>query len=509
MSERILVRGELSVWVHVGRALGLATLVVGAGIALAGPPWGWIILAGGGALWICLEAVAFRARWVRTWLTIEADGFVAESRAGRRAVKDVEVAAIALATKRNFSNADVASVTRTFRIWTERESEPVIMHGKIKTGQEEPLAMLIYRLHEAVVLRLSQDVERGLTVSGDGWQMNRIGLSIGRPPTDTLLPISDITAVEQFDGKLCVWRRGQDEAAAKLDPGGRNAYVLPALLAPHIVPQDGQAGAAAAGNSGLGRILFQRRPSSGVVLGFLIAGVFLMLIGAVLLVPGMAQMAALLWGLALLFLGMLAIPLGIWMRSQNFRVHERGVWQSNLFGQKLLRYEDVGTFKYQAMDHYHNGAYVGTHLTMDFRPISKEFGPRIRYNAQVRGRDDDLESLRDDVSRAIARNMAELYNAGQPVFWTSNLQFLPEGIRYRPAGLLGMGRKEPLLLTYAEYGGYDFQQGVFRLFSRNNPKPICTEPTSAENFFPGYFLLLLLLHSPADEADGLETRPTM
>ena len=79
--------------------------------------------------------------------------------------------------------------------------------------------MLIYRLHEAVVLRLSQEVERGLTVSCEGWQMNRIGLSVGRPPADTLLPLPDITAVEQFDGKLCVWRRGQDEAAAKLDPG--------------------------------------------------------------------------------------------------------------------------------------------------------------------------------------------------------------------------------------------------------------------------------------------------
>jgi hypothetical protein len=499
-ASRMLVRGELSYWVHVGRVVGVIALVVGVAIGFAGPPWGWIIAAVGAMLWLWLEAVAFQARWVRTWLTMEVDGFVAESRTGRREVKDTDVVAIALATKRNFSNADVASVTRTLRVWTEREPEPVIMHGKIKTGQEEPLAMLIYRLHEAVVLRLSQELQRGLTIVGDGWQMNRIGLSVGRPPADTLLPLAEITAVEQFDGKLCVWRRGQDEAAAKLDPGGRNTYVLPALLAPHIEAQDGRAAAGAAGASGLGRILFQRRPSNGVVLGFLVAGVFLLLIGAVLLVPGMAQMAALLWALALLLLGMLAIPLGIWMRSQNFRVHERGVWQSNLFGQKVLRYEDVGTFKYQAMDHYHNGAYVGTHLTMDFRPISKEFGPRIRYNANIRGRDDDLESLRDEVSRAIAANMAELYNAGQPVFWTSNLQFLPEGIRYRPAGMLGMGRKEPQLLPYDQYGGYDFQEGVFRLFARNNSKPVCTEPTSAENFFPGYFLLLLLLHTPADDA---------
>jgi hypothetical protein len=133
-------------------------------------------------------------------------------------------------------------------------------------------------------------------------------------------------------------------------------------------------------------------------------------------------------------------------------------------------------------------------------PITRELGPRIRYSAQIRGSDQDLESLRDQVSRAIATHMAELFSAGQPVFWTSNLQFLPEGIRYRPAGLFG--RKEPLILPYDNYHGYDFQQGTFHLFAKNNPKSICTEQTNAENFFPGYFLLLLLLHAPADQPEA-------
>jgi hypothetical protein len=93
--------------------------------------------------------------------------------------------------------------------------------------------------------------------------------------------------------------------------------------------------------------------------------------------------------------------------------------------------------------------------------------------------------------------MAELMDTGQPVFWTSNLQFLPEGISYRPGGLFG--RKEPLMMRYDEYGGYDLQQGTFYLFAKDNPKAVCTEECSAENFFPGFFLLLMLLHSTADE----------
>jgi len=83
------------------------------------------------------------------------------------------------------------------------------------------------------------------------------------------------------------------------------------------------------------------------------------------------------------------------------------------------------------------------------------------------------------------------------VSWTNNLQFLPNGIRYRPDGFLG--RKESQLLTYADYGGYDLKQGVFYLFARGNKKHIATEQAAAENFYPGFFLLLMLLHEPAHE----------
>ena len=495
MNERILVRGELSYWVHVGRVAGAIALVAGLIVGLAGPVWGWVLAAVGGVIWLIMEAVAFYARWVRTWATIDAVGFTVHDRRGTREIRDTNVAAMALFHKQNFNDSSVASITRTLRIWTEKDTEPVIMHGTIQTGQVDPLAMLIHRMHDAVVLRLERDLAQGLAVSGDGWRLDRLALSIGRPPAEVQLPLAAITAIEQFDGKLCIWGRGQDEAAARVDPGGRNTYVLPALLATRIATPEEKP----AQQTELGRILFQRRPKRGMIAAFLIAGVFLLLIGAACLIPGMARMEFLLWGLALLFLGALSLPWGIWLRSMNFRVHERGVWQLNLFGQKQLKYEDVGTFKYQAMDHYHNGAYVGTHLTMDFRPITKELGPRIRYSANIRGSDNDLEGLRDQVSRAIAAHMAELFNAGQPVFWTSNLQFLPEGIRYRSAGLFG--RKEALVMPYQEYHGYDFQQGTFHLFAKNSPKAVCTEQTNAENFFPGFFLLLLLLHAPADDPE--------
>jgi hypothetical protein len=80
------------------------------------------------------------------------------------------------------------------------------------------------------------------------------------------------------------------------------------------------------------------------------------------------------------------------------------------------------------------------------------------------------------------------------------LQFLPDGFSYRPGGFLG--RKEPQTLPYANYGGYDLKEGVFYLFAKDNKKAIVTEQAAAENFYPGFFLLLLLLHQPVEEEVG-------
>jgi hypothetical protein len=54
-------------------------------------------------------------------------------------------------------------------------------------------------------------------------------------------------------------------------------------------------------------------------------------------------------------------------------------------------------------------------------------------------------------------------------------------------------------LPYADYGGYDLKQGTFYLFARGNKKHIASDQAAAENFYPGFFLLLMLLHAPVEE----------
>jgi len=498
MTDRILVRGELSWWFHFFRVVAALALVVGIGLAAGGFTAGWFVAPISGLLWLALEAIAWMARRSRTWLRYLADGFEIEDRTGRRVVGDAQVTAASLESKRNLNNGEFSSVSRTFRVWTDDRGDEIVMENTIPANTVDPLAELIGRVLDGLTQRLEQALDRGGTVVGDGWQLTRGSLTLGRPPKEIQLALSEITAVDPFDDKMCVWRRGQDEACAKLPLSGRNAYLLPALLRPRIPEQADVGGADSP--TGLGRVLFERRPQPALTIFLIAIGGIMSLVGAIMAATGgIGEM----WPLLLLIPGGLILAgAGVALKFSNFRCHERGVWQSSLLGQKLLKYGDIGSFTYSATRHYHNGAYTGTHLSMHFKPVSPQAGSAIRFSTTVQGDDDDLDELRDVISQAIAARMAGELAAGQAVTWTPNLQFLPQGIRYRPAGMFG--RKDFELLPFESYGGQNMDQGVFYLFSNLQPKPVTNEQCSAENFFPGFFLLLQLCHAPPAEAPPAE-----
>jgi hypothetical protein len=270
------------------------------------------------------------------------------------------------------------------------------------------------------------------------------------------------------------------------------------------MPESSADGAAAESADGLGRVLFERRSHKSTVLALGIAGIAMATVGAGLLMavaPNQnADEGAFVAAIVLMLVGPVVGAAGLWLAFSSFRCHERGVWKRTPLGQKMLRYADVGSFQYSAVRHYHNGAYIGTQLSMRFRPILPDRGPTIKYSTRIKGDDDDLDDLRNTVSRAVGSRMAEQLRGGQPVAWTTNFQFLPDGFSYRPGGIFG--RKEPQMLPYANYGGYDLKEGVFYLFAKGNKKAIATEQTAAENVYPGFFLLLLLLHQPVEEEVG-------
>jgi hypothetical protein len=204
--------------------------------------------------------------------------------------------------------------------------------------------------------------------------------------------------------------------------------------------------------------------------------------------------------------GALACLLGaLHARRSTFRCHEYGVYKAGLFGERTLRYTDVAAFSYSAVRHFHNGAYTGTIFRLGFEPEPGRAAQRIIHSATLPHADQALENLRDHISRVIGGRMARQLAAKEPVRWTPRLRFLPDGIEHQPAGVFG--RKEPVVVPFANIYSYQIQQGTFCLWARGQQKPVVREAMTQPNFFPGFFLLnhIVPLGPPAGEVARTES----
>ena len=91
--------------------------------------------------------------------------------------------------------------------------------------------------------------------------------------------------------------------------------------------------------------------------------------------------------------------------------------------------------------------------------------------------------------------MSGLLGAGQIVHWTRHLHFLPsKGIEHEPSGFLG--RKESMVIPFADIASYDIEQGIFRARVKGKKSAAIEERVSEPNFFPGFFLFLATTKAP-------------
>ena len=489
-SSGVLVRGELSVWHAIGGVVGVLAIIGGVVLLVLQLPAGWFVGAAGVVVVLSVGGSALALSRQRTWVEDLENGLVVRDRLGARQYPDEQIIAIALETKKQHTQGEIKGLIRTFKVWVDSTPTSVVMTNTIRTGYPDPLRNLIDRLVAVLAQRLSDHIDRGGGAAGDGWRIERGHLLLGSPSQEEAIPLAELVAVEIFEGKMCLWRKGRDDAVFKAPLGSRNAHLLPILLEPRMPsPEERQQ---APSTPGLGRILFERKPQAVGIGLCVIFSIVAFVAGFILLAVNWPKVEGILFlGIAIAVSVLFALG-AIVQRYMVFRCHERGVFRASLFGEKLLPYAAVASFTYSATKHYHNGAYVGTHLNMKFEPLAGSGAPPISYGASVQVSDDDLEELRDFISRQLADRMAEQLSTGQPVQWTPNLVFLREGIQYRPAGMLGIGRKEPHFLPYDAYGGCNLDQGVFYLFVQGNSKAVMTEQCNAANFFPGFYLLLLM-----------------
>lgn len=490
----VLVHGELSVWHAIGGVAGMLAIIIGAVLLVLQLPAGWFVGAAGVVAVLSAGGSALALGLKRTWVEDLGNGLVVRDRQGMRHHSDEQIIALALETKKQHNQGEIKGVTRIFKVWLVGTPTPIEMTNSIRTGYPDPLANLIDRLVGTLAGRMSDDIDRGGNAAGDGWRLDKGHLLLG-PSQEQAVPLAELVAVEVFEQKMCIWRRGQDAAIFKAPLGSRNAHLLPLLLEPRLPSADERREATSA--TGLGRILFERKPSAVGISICAIFSIVAVVVGFILLAVNWPKVEGILFlGIALAVSVLFALG-AVVQRYMVFRCHERGVFKANLLGEILLPYASVASFTYSATKHYHNGAYVGTQLVMKFEPLTGSGAPAISYGASVQVADDDLEELRDFISRQLADRMAEQLSTGQPVQWTANLVFLREGIQYRPAGMLGLGRKEPHFLPYDAYGGCNLNEGVFYLFVKGNSKAVMTEQCNAANFFPGFYLLLMMT-APSD-----------
>lgn len=486
MSEPVLVRGEMSRSIYWSRILipfcGLAAVAL---LLFGDRTAGILLTAVFGFIWICLEASVARLRSRQMWIRDTQDGFEVIHLKRQFHVPDDSIHALALKTRRNFSGGELKSVLRQFVVWTTAEPQPIILETTLTNKQPDPLAALTSRVWNSVLERSQSSLQAGDCLVGDNWRLDTKEFTWKKGSSEQSIPRHEISACDEFDGHICIWKKGQDDAIAKFPAGGQNVCLLPHLLrvTDQTVPAEPDDGAT------LGRVLFERKPRLTTRLLCYVSG-FLMAFVGVCVLAATREVAAQLIGAAFMTGGGWLIIWAYSLAYTVFQCRERGVLQRGLLTHRELRYVDVGAFTYAATRHYHNGVYVGTHVGLGFVPLPEAKGQALNYRTTIMNDDEALEELRNFIAKAIAVRMGSRLSGGDVVPWTANLTFHPQGIQYRPAGLLR--RKDVQLLPYAEFGGQGLDQGVFYLFRRGEKKHIMSEQVSAANFFPGYFLLLMM-----------------
>ena len=432
----------------------------------------------------------------RRWVTPKDDGLTLEDPRGTFDFDDDMISDLGTWSKVRYSNGEPSGMSRKCHL--------VVRAGELSTtfafeyqfglNQNDPLGEFLDRNLERLFEKAWADWTAGRAIEGDGWVLDREGLTHGAGPKQQTLAVHELAAADIVDGTVSVWAVGQAMPAVKVAAGTPNALILGRLLSKKLEERGKKDEDPA---DGLGRVIFERDHSTsiGTVVVVGVVAVLMMFLSGVVLVSDIEKTQRI-----LVALGLLVVPPGIvaavyLTRVKILRCHTHGVCYITSLKERKLLYKDVRVFTFGATRHYTNGAYTGTAIALTFEPGSEDVGDKIAYSATIQKMDEELDNLRDFVSRVIAQHMLKRLKDNRPVTWTDGLRFLPEGLEVQPSGFFG--KKDKWLLPYGEIAGTDLQQGVFYLFQTGRNKSVYEVPVSAANFFPGFLLLNALL-TPVD-----------
>lgn len=501
MADRILIRSSEARWpAFMLGGFGIIVIIAGIIVGVVANNL-WLALALGGIGLVMLFTSFFiEAKRIRDlmWITLEPNRFTVIDNIGERSFNDDDIVSISLQYKDNFENGNHTSTTRTFRIWIVSSAdrpELIEMKSRIKVGEPDPLHGYITRVVKLLKERADNERLKNLSVLGEGWELTSRTLILRDPKKgDTETPLTEIVSCMNIEEKLKLWKRGEDDAFALVPLDAANAHLLHLFLEEELARRpEVENGEQPSGQ--LGRIIFERKPKSGIGITMLVVAAVLVLIViiAVGIVAGgnMRDTEPLIiMGIAFTVISLL-LGLGAWVTFKSlFRCHQFGVYQRNIFGEKKLLFSEVDAFTYSATRHYHNGAYIGTHLKLAFVPNPELSKPKIVYKTTVKNVDSSLDQMRDEIAKMIGSRMYQEVKEGKSIKWNETLTLEPGQLQYIPAGFFG--KNPPQKIDYHMISGQNLQQGTFSLFQRGKPKPIVSTGSTTQNFFPGYFAFLAL-----------------
>jgi hypothetical protein len=367
---------RLGRWRGLGRLRGLLAILRWIG------PWRFLIGAAVALLFALAVRQARQAR--RRDLEIAPDGFAMIDRRGRREFEDGEVQALAFRS-RSAAVGTVAVQRGRASLWVDGREGPdrLELDWEYPDAEPDPLAQFLGRIADLLHARAVKAIDSGLTIEGEGWELSRQGLQVGE--AFEIMPFTSIAKAEYHDGYLMIWSTGQVEPSVKFVEGTKNDAILHAILIERIPAPRPEDRLADPSTEGLGRVLFERRPSLSDKIALwglclLLAGLFT---GVAILVT--QKGTPILVGVVSVALVCLSFVPALMRQRELFRFREHGVMRSGLFGIQELPFDDLAGVRFQPLSNQQL-------LKVVFHPIPGR--GRKKVSVTLKPTDEALETIR-------------------------------------------------------------------------------------------------------------------
>jgi hypothetical protein len=446
---------------------GMRCLVVGAVVAVAALVW-------------TLRRFSFRYA-----LTVHEQGVLISHKGAEQAIPYSQVQGFSLRANSLNDNGRHAGTMSTLSFTWSGGTSRIIHFAEGETEQTfgEVVAHLVDRLADAARARFGE----GGSLQGEGWTLDAHGLRVNG---QELVRLQELSHVDLFEGKVSFWRSGEELPFFSVPQTSLNGLLL------GVLAQSQLSGRTRPSSGVLGRALFHKRKKPmHQVACWIMAGLCL-LVGRWILTQSWPENG---FGVAIgvVFVG--GMPLGFaHLAVAHIRVYEQGVTKRSLFGNQMLRFSEVASFQYFAVQHYVNGACTGTkvHLTFTAGPGAKSIHYTHTHD-DASGSDSELDLLRERVSGMIAARMLERLKRGEEVSWGPDARFTKGGLVVQTPKLFGKG--EPRLVPYNAELRLSMDQGTCRLFIGNETGAAMSLQGSTDNFHPGLKVLEALHSSGTSE----------